>query len=69
MDLKIETNNQQKLLMTMDSRKRGLHVITVASGGGIERRDFIPEHELVMLYDYWVNCKNGTETSDYIHED
>ena len=67
----IPVNNKRYLWIDEDKTRRGVVVSTGREGNGgvvYERRDFIPEHELVMLYGYWSNCKDGTEKSDYIEE-
>ena len=69
--MKIELNNKKFLLIQEHPGLYGIIVSVCREGSGgviYERRDFIPEHELVMLYDYWSNCKDGTEQSDYIEE-
>jgi hypothetical protein len=68
--MEIPINNEQHLIIVQaDGGRSGVIVYTGNDRDKvITRADFIPEHELVMLYDYWVNCKDGTEKSDYIAE-
>ncbi len=60
----IPVNNKRHLVT--HEQLGGLLVQTIGENPSLESEAFIPDGDLVMLYDYWVNCKNGTEKSDYI---
>lgn len=67
--MQIPINNQQTLSIVPNTKRRGYDVVTKNEHGDVTRWDFIPEHEVVMLYDYWTACKEGLEQSDYIAEE
>jgi hypothetical protein len=62
----ITVNNDRTLTLT--TNKNGIEVITQDGGGGIENSYIIPDGDIVMLLNYWRNCKAGIEKSDYISE-
>lgn len=55
------------IVLTLLSNKNGIEVITQECGG-IENSYVIPDEDIVMLINYWLNCKRGIEKSDYIAE-
>ena len=62
----ITVNNDRTLTLQKD--KNGIEVIVQDGGGGIEYSYIIPDGDIVMLLNYWRNCKDGREKSDYISE-
>lgn len=62
--LDIEVNNGCSV--TLMFNEDGIEVIHNDSGNGIEYSYAIPEGELIMLLNYYRNCKAGNENSDYI---
>ncbi len=60
----ITVNNNRTLTLSVE--ESGIEVIAQDSGGGIEYSYIIPDSDIVMLLNYWRNCKNGMEKSDYI---
>lgn len=64
--IKIEANNQKVIELKY---KNNWTVVTVKnSKGNIEKRYGIEDGDLVMLLNYYQNCKYGLEISDYIKE-
>ena len=61
---RIETNN--KGVLEIETGDNGVVVTKRDSKNNIERRDFIHDGDLVMLLNYWKNCKEGLEKSSYI---
>lgn len=55
------------IVLALSSDKNGIEVIT-QEYGGIENSYVIPDGDIVMLINYWLNCKRGIEKSDYIAE-
>lgn len=62
----IKVNNNRSVLIS--GNEKGIEVITTDGKGGIEYSYNIPEGDVVMLLNYWRNCKAGRENSDYIAE-
>ena len=62
----IEVNNGCKIVL--ENKSQGIEVIHCDSKGGIEYSYNIPDGDLVMLMNYYRNCKSGREKSDYISE-
>lgn len=62
----ITVNNDRTLTLQKD--KNGIEVVVQDGGGGIEYSYIIPDGDIVMLLNYWRNCKDGREKSDYISE-
>ena len=62
----ITVNNNRTLTLQKD--KNGIEVVVQDGGGGIEYSYIIPDGDIVMLLNYWRNCKDGREKSDYISE-
>ena len=62
----IEVNNGCKIVL--ENKSQGIEVIYCGSNGGIEYSYNIPDGDLVMLLNYYRNCKSGREKSDYISE-
>lgn len=62
----IEVNNGCKIVL--ENKLQGIEVIHCDSKGGIEYSYNIPDGYLVMLLNYYRNCKSGREKSDYISE-
>ena len=60
----ITVNNDRTLTLQKD--KNGIEVVVQDGGGGIEYSYIIPDGDIVMLLNYWRNCKDGREKSDYI---
>jgi hypothetical protein len=60
----IETNNKGTLVFTPE--KNGITVIKYDHNHIAEYSDFIHDKDLVMLFNYWKNCKNGLKKSSYI---
>lgn len=60
----IPTNNKGKLILI--SSDNGLVVIKEDSNSNVEYSYNVAEDDLVMLLNYYVNCKSGIEESDYI---
>lgn len=56
----IEVNNGRKINMELNSN--GLKVENFGSTESF----IIPDHEIIMLINYYCNCKSGIEKSDYI---
>lgn len=68
--LSFDVNNGRKMEL-IQRQHDGKILIHVEDGNG--NAEVIPDHEafidpgeMVMLINYFRNCKNGTETSDYI---
>ena len=62
----ITVNNDRTLTLQKD--KNGIEVVVQDGGGRIEYSYIIPDGDIVMLLNYWRNCKDGREKSDYISE-
>ena len=62
--MKIKVNNGDKLILT--STNKGLQVNIQNNKGVVFKSYTISEGDLVMLLNYYQNCKNGLETSSYI---
>ena len=62
----ITVNNNRTLTLQPD--KNGIEVIVQDGGGGIENSYIVPDGDIVMLLNYWKNCKDGIEDSVYISE-
>ena len=62
----ITVNNNRTLTLLPD--KNGIEVIVQDGGGGIENSYVVPDGDVVMLLNYWKNCKDGIEDSIYISE-
>lgn len=62
----ITVNNNRTLTLQPD--KNGIEVIVQDGGGGIENSYVVPDGDIVMLLNYWKNCKDGIEDSVYISE-
>ena len=62
----ITVNNNRTLTLLPD--KNGIEVIVQDGGGGIENSYVVPDGDIVMLLNYWKNCKDGIEDSIYILE-
>lgn len=62
----IEVNNGCKIVL--ENKSQGIEVIHCDSNGGIEYSYNIPDGDLVMLLNYYRNCKSGREKSNYISE-
>ena len=62
----ITVNNNRTLTLQKD--KNGIEVVVQDGRGGIEYSYIIPDGDIVMLLNYWRNCKDGKEKSDYISE-
>lgn len=60
----IEVNNGCKIVLK--SKPEGTEIIHCNSNGDIEYSHIIPDGEIVMLLNYYRNCKDGLEESDYI---
>ena len=59
----IEVNNGRKINMELNSN--GLKVENFC---GSTESFIIPDHEIIMLLNYYRNCKSGIEKSDYIEK-
>lgn len=46
--------------------ENGLSVERRDQNGNLEREEYVPDGDFVMLMNYWRNCKHGIEKSDYI---
>ena len=55
----ITVNNDRTLTLQKD--KNGIEVVVQDGGGGIEYSYIIPDGDIVMLLNYWRNCKDGRE--------
>lgn len=64
----IKTNNGRKLNIFEDDRHEvgGVTVLRVNAKGGVDESIFIPNGDIVGLFNYYMNVKAGTEKSDYI---
>ena len=62
----LEVNNGCKIVL--ENKSQGIEVIHCDSNGCIEYSYNIPDGDLVMLLNYYRNCKRGREKSDYILE-
>ena len=62
----IEVNNGRKILLSGNDNA-SIEVLT-EDNGTIENSYNIPDYELIMLLNYYRNCKAGREKSDYIAE-
>lgn len=60
----IEVNNGCKIVL--ENKSQGIEIIHCDSKGSIEYSYNIPDGDLVMLLNYYRNCKSGREKSDYI---
>lgn len=63
----IPTSNKGKLILI--SSDNGLVVIKEDTNSNVEYSYNVAEGDLVMLLNYYVNCKSGIEESDYIAYD
>lgn len=61
---RIEVNN--KGFLEIETKDNGITVTSCNHHNKVERKDFIPDGDLVMLLNYWRNCKEGLEKSNYI---
>lgn len=59
----IHTNNDS--LFTIKKTSNG---IFVKGFGSNDNEMCIPDHEIVMLLNYYHNCKEGLESQDYIND-
>lgn len=64
--LVIEVNNERK--MALEFAGDGIVVTKMDEKFTEEERYAILGHEVVMLLNYYQNCKEGREKSDYINE-
>lgn len=62
--MEIKVNNRDTLILT--STNKGLQVDRKTSKGIVDKSYTISEGDLVMLLNYYQNCKNGLEISSYI---
>lgn len=62
----IPTNNKRKVVIS--EADAGIMVQHINENGDINRKYIIPDHEIVMLINYYNNCKSGIEKSNYILE-
>lgn len=62
----IKVNNNRAL--TLSNKNKSVEVVVTDGKGGIEYSYNIPDGDIVMLLNYWRNCKAGRENSDYIAE-
>lgn len=60
---RIPVNNNRKVNMELISN--GLKVENFGSTESF----VIPDHEIIMLLNYYRNCKSGIEKSDYIEQE
>lgn len=63
---RIFVNNGDSIVLNADSNEKGLEVVSLDSNIGINYSYVIPEGEMIMLLNYYRNCKSGLEKSDYI---
>ena len=63
---KIEVNNRDESVLV--NQPEGIEIIHCDSKGYIEYSYNIPDGDIVMLLNYYRNCKSGREKSDYISE-
>ena len=62
------TNNNR--IITMEQSQHDGHIsVTTGTRHATDGHYIISAGEMVMLLNYFQNCKNGTETSDYILKD
>lgn len=64
--IKIEVNNQR--VIELEYKNNWTVVTEKNSKGNVEKRYGIEDEDLVMLLNYYQNCKDGLEKSDYIKE-
>ena len=68
--LSFEVNNGRKMELVQRKHDGKILIHVEDKNGNIEvipdREAFIEPGEMVMLINYFRNCKNGTETGDYI---
>ena len=64
--IKIEVNNKQNLVLEDDKGADCLKLKTYDSKGKLTEAYSMEYGEFVMLMNYFRNCKEGTEESDYI---
>ena len=60
----IEVNNQRKIVL--ESKSENIEVTAYNSDGSVDYNYDIPDGDVVMLLNYYRNCKAGIEKSDYI---
>lgn len=60
----IEVNNGREIIIKMINN--GIKVVSYESNGVIDKDYVIPDGEIVMLLNYYLNCKSGVEKSNYI---
>ena len=60
----IEVNNGREIIIKMINN--GVKVVSYESNGVIDKDYVIPDGEIVMLLNYYLNCKFGVEKSNYI---
>lgn len=67
---KLTFNINNNRILTMEQGKHDGHIlVTTGTRQGTDKHYIITAGEMVMLLNYFQNCKDGTETSDYIQKD
>ena len=64
--ISVDVNNGQKLALVDDTEADCLKLRKYDSKGVLIEACAVEYGEFVMLMNYFRNCKNGTEKSDYI---
>ena len=64
--IKVEVNNKQNLVLVDDKEADCLKLRTYNNNGELTEAYPMEYGEFVMLMNYFRNCKNGIEESDYI---
>lgn len=64
--IKIEVNNQR--VIELEYKDNWTVITEKNSKGDVEKRYGIEDGDLIMLLNYYQNCKDGLEKSDYIKE-
>lgn len=64
--IKLNVNNNQKIKISQDKEDKKINVDVLDKNGQVEYSYTIEAYEMTMLLNYFLNCKDGTEPSDYI---
>lgn len=64
--IKVEVNNKQNLVLVDDKKADCLKLRSYDSKGNLTEARSMEYGDFVMLMNYFRNCKDGIEESDYI---
>lgn len=70
--LSFDVNNGRKMELIQGEHDGFVSILITDANGNMEKfnsqESFIEPGEMVMLINYFRNCRNGTEKSDYIRK-